>query len=221
MFDLFTVYPELCAHIDGLCGGAPWGLAGVSALVYDESDLYFELTKPRHWTTRPDGSTLAYLGGIGGRMELGETVLGCLYREVDEELGASVEVESAARTFFVYEQHRTAPIELEQRDHPVPVLFTVSANVQRREELPQYQVLVIATFSARLLEPATLGDLYGLVSIPQAALPAALAPEETTLQRLGALGARWTAREALPADLHLATLWTARSVQLLVQAGCA
>ncbi len=217
--DLLDAYPELAAAIGALCPGQRWALAGVSALVVDAEAYYLELTKPKHWRRRADGATVVGLGGIGGSLEPGETVLGCLAREMNEELGRSATVAAAQHCFLVYEERQIVPVALPPREYPTPALFTVSANLYRRDELAA-EVLAIATFWARLGGPPLLGDLYGLLRVPFAALPALLARDEWPASDLAAIvGLSITAVTPLPSGAVLRPVWTMRSVQLLLRAG--
>ena len=218
--DLFDTYPELGKRIDALCEGAPWCVTGASALIHDGSAFYFELTKPKHWRRR-SSTMVVGIGGIGGSIEPGETILGCLYREVEEELNCRIKVQSATETRLVYEQQVTDAIALGVREHPRPVLFTISQNVYRRHVHPEYSILAIATFLARLQGVPTLDDLFGLLIVPYEALSAIFHPGEIPLgQAHSSPGVRVMTQEPLPDSFVLSPVWTGRSFQLLVQAGC-
>jgi len=220
MLDLFRFYPELMERIEGLCGGASWGVTGVSALVHDDEALYFEITKPKHWQRRQDGALVGGIGGLGGSIEPGETVLACLHREIEEELGVPVAIESAARTGLVYERSVADALLLDQRSHPAPALCTISENLYLRGRHRQCQILVIVTFWARPLETPTPRDLFGLLIVPRGALASVFSSPEIALSRLRTIrGVRVVTHEPLPQDMLLKPVWTARSLHLLLQAG--
>lgn len=220
MPDLFDVYPELRTRINAYCQGAPWCITGVSALIHDTESYYFEITKPKHWRQRQDGALVAGIGGIGGSLEAGEAILDCLRREVHEELGTHVEIESSGSTYVIYEQRVVESIGLENRGYPLPVLFTVSANLYRRVHHPQFDILSIVTFLARVLGEPRLGDLYGLLAVPMHAISAVFAPPELSVDQMcGISGVHLIVQEPLPKEMILAPVWTGRSLQLLVQAG--
>ena len=237
MSDLFDIYPKLRTRIDGLCRNLPWCVAGASALVHDGDALFlptllattnmemqswqnFEITRPELWQRRQDGDLVAGIGGIGGSIEQGETILECLYREAEEELGVRIEVESASETHLVYEQRTLETMAPQQREYPLPMLCTISENLYRRERYPGCSILVFVTIMARLSERPTPKDLYGLVIVPRQALAAVFMPDEMTLGQLRRIpDVRILIRETLPDDLLLSPVWTGRSFQLLLQAG--
>ncbi len=215
MLDLFSAYPELWARIDALCHGEPWAVTGVSALVCGGETCFFEITKPKHWVRQ--GTRIgAQIGGIGGSLEPGETILSCLQRELGEELCVTADPVSAPETHLVFDERWAGSLTLAERGYPAPVLLTISENITRRDVLPEARTLAIVTFGVRLRGEPSLGDLYGLLAVPRSAVRDALAPDRTTLSRLGALGARWITREPLPPNLSLTTVWTARSLQVLL-----
>ena len=217
---LFEAYPELGRTIDALCEGATWRVTGASSLLHDERCFYFELTKPKHWTRRPDGKVVVGIGGIGGSLEPGEDVLTCLEREVQEELHAEIAVESAEAACVVYEQRALEPMHLEQRGYPLPALLTVSENLYRRHLHPTFHTLAIVTFMAWLKGEPVLDDLYGLLALPKGALLALFGPTEVALSLVEKMpGVRMVTQEPLPRDSVLSPVWTARSFQLLLQAG--
>lgn len=217
--ELFDAYHALRAQIDALCERPPWGITGVSALLCDETHWYFELTKPKHWRQRADGTTEVGLGGIGGSIEQGETALACLRREAQEELGVGLEVDSAPVTHFVYEQRLVASLSLEPRAYPRPALFTISENLYRQGDLA-FPTLAIVTFRTRMAGEPRLRDLYGLAAMPHEAVSALLRSEEIPLNAFRSWpGVRMMTQEPLPSATVLVPTWTGRSLQRLVQAG--
>ena len=221
MFDLFDTYPELGERIGALCRGAPWCVTGASALIHDDEAFYFELTKPKHWSRRQDGAVVVGIGGIGGSVEPGETILDCLYREVKEELGVDVRVGSADQTFLVYEDRIIDPMVLPQRDHPRPVFLTISENLFRRQIHPEFQVLAIVTFLARLEAGVAPDDLFGILAVPTKRVASVFQPEQPTIHQLSYIpGVRLLTQDHLPENAVLSPVWTARTFRKLVLAGC-
>ena len=222
---LFQMYPELAAAISGLSNGAKWALTGVSALLLDrQGRLVLEIVKRKHWRRLPGGVVEVGLGAIGGSLEADERPLDCLQREAHEEIACSPEVLSAGgaserhETILVYEQSKLLSIPLPARDAPRPALFTVSANLYRRDALDA-EVLTIATYWARLHETPRLGDIFGLLSVPRESLDALLHNSSLPLQDALALpGIEIATRDALPTDTMLRPVWTVRSLQLVWQA---
>jgi len=218
--EMLSDYPELAQRIGALCQGANWCITGVSALIHDERAFYFEITKPKHWIKRRDGATQVGLGGVGGSLEPDETILECLAREVHEELLASIQIEPAGETFVVYEQRVIDTVSLSANERPTPILVTVSQNLYRREILPECQMLAIVTFLARLKTPPALGDLLGWAAIPADMLEMVLSPDEIESEQLTVLPSMQIVTQTpLPPNTMLKPVWTARSLQVLLQNG--
>ena len=93
--DLFDAVPALQRH--SLVAGKRIPIVGVSTIVHDGARTYFEVGKPKYWLRRDDGGTTVGVGGIGGTIEQGESVVACLRREVEEELGSRVRLEPPPR----------------------------------------------------------------------------------------------------------------------------
>lgn len=65
-----------------------------------------------------------------------------------------------------------------------------------------------------------LGDLYGLLAVPHEEVSSVFCVGELSLERVrGVAGVRIETRDPLPENLLLSPVWTARSYQLLLQAG--
>lgn len=217
---LFQAYPALQEAVDTLCGGVSWCITGASVLLYDETNaLYLELTKPKHWQERPDGSTVIGIGGLGGSLEQGESILTCLERELQEEIRAAVCLKSAATTYLIYEQQHIEALALEEAGHPRPLLLTISKNLYRQHAHPEAEILAIVTFDARLSGAPRLGDLFGILRIPHPVLSRAFEPDEIPLDTLIRLpGVEVQTQQPLPPKVLLRPVWTGRSLQLLLQA---
>jgi hypothetical protein len=222
MLALFAHHPDLKEALDSLCNGQTWCLAGSSALIVDDEDnLYFELTKPKHWTRRDDGSVVIGIGAIGGALEADEQALESLHREVAEELKTTITVESAATSHIVFEQDTIKTVAgSPSQAIPRPTLLTVSENIYRQQVLPQCDILAIATYQARLGGEARLGDVFGLLVTPRACLNDILQPDSVMAQEIRHLpGVRMMTRNPLPPQAHLAPVWTVHSLQTLLRAG--
>ncbi len=241
MDELLAAYPDLEDVIERLCAGRSWRFTGASVLPLDRTHLYLEITKPKHWqsvdaASAAGGTTrIAGIGAVGGSLEPGEGVLACLRREVAEEIGTPVAVQSAAETHLVYEERTIETLTLPPDDVPAPVLCTVSRNRYRRAALPDAQVLAIATFWGMLEGQPQLRDLFGLLAVPLDVLPEVLSAGSSSAVEPGTLavgfyptvahvrrleGVRLETQHPMDEDTLLAPVWTARSLQMLLRAGC-
>lgn len=221
MPDLFATYPELSDKITSLCDGQPWNVLGVSAIISDDEAYYFEITPPRPARNGPPGQALCGIGGIGGKIAVGETILSCLHREVAEELQARIAVRPASHTRMLFEQRVADTLRLEPRDHPLPAFCTINRYRAGGRVYPD-RFAAIVTFWAALVDAPERDDLFGLLRIPRAALSQVFGSPEIQLARLTTIdGISVQTREPLPAHTLLFTTWTAQSFQLLLQAGLA
>jgi len=217
---LWSAYPMLREAMASLAGGHTWCLTGVSAVLIDGSDLLLEITKPTHWVRAPDGRLRVGIGAVGGSLEPGETVLECLAREADEEIGVGLTIDSAPRTFLVHEEQHVLQVAGEASPgYPRPALLTVSRNLYRRSALRGCDVLAIVTFLARPCGTASPRDLFGLLRLPASALGGLLAVPHTAGQVLDLPAVRADVHETLPRDALLEPVWTVRSLQVLHAAG--
>ena len=121
--DLFKAVPALRHH--PLLSGKRVALVGVSTIVRDDIGLYFEVSKPKYWQRRDDGSTSIGVGGIGGGLKQGESVLAGLRREVQEELGARARFESSPLTYLVHEWQIADTVALPASKKRLPPLMVI------------------------------------------------------------------------------------------------
>jgi 8-oxo-dGTP pyrophosphatase MutT (NUDIX family) len=217
---LFCHYPALSAEIDRLCRVPPWRMTGASALVCTDDGLLLEVVKPRHWRMDATGVTHVGLGAIGGSLEGEETLLGCLLREGQEELGAPLEVLRASETGFCADELtvsrlRPAPVP----EHLLPCLFTIGANRYRPDEIDA-PTLAIATFWARPLAPVCLGDLFGTLTLPWDVWERIVRALPLPLEALRDVpGVRLETREPLPERTVVTPVWTVHTLRQVLVTG--
>ncbi|MFP3897411.1 MAG: NUDIX domain-containing protein [Anaerolineales bacterium] len=219
-FSLFATYPELEETIDDLCQGVPWRVTGASTLLYDAQErFYFEITKPKHWRFLGNsGHVIVGLGAIGGSIKPGEAILDCLRREIEEEVDATVTIQSSDKTYILYEEESVVMLSLPARRLPCPFLWTVSKNVYRRHTHPQYPILAIATFVAQLEEAPSLGDLFGLLIVPSDRLREVFTDDKIPFREVKEIpGVSAVVRETLPPGSVLSPVWTGKTLQRLLQ----
>ena len=213
-------YPTLRGRIDRLCQGRLWGIVGASAIVRDEEAYYFEISKEKFWGEEADGRIAVGIGGIGGHIEEGENEIACLHREALEELGADVRVLPSIETHLLFSERWVGKASLPSGELPAPCLCTIGPKKTSLVAALPYDFLCIVTFEALLMGQPKADDLYGLMRIEIGAVPDVLGPDTISLTAAqDHPGVQLQLNGELQEDCVLRPMFTARSFQLLLQAG--
>jgi hypothetical protein len=217
MPDLFALLPALERTSHPLLNARRIIAVGVSGLLYDERAFFFEVTHPRHWGRRADGVRIVGVGGIGGRIEPGESVLACLRREVSEEIGVSFWLEPTESTALIQAGEVAGWLNLpSSRDDPAPYMVNLLPPQLARPDMPDH--LAIVTFLGCLQGKPRRRDLFGLLAIDQSALePFFARPEWPLGEALALPGLTFDLESDLPGGSLLRPTLTGRAFQALLR----
>jgi 8-oxo-dGTP pyrophosphatase MutT (NUDIX family) len=159
------------------------------------------------------------VGGIGGSIKQGESIVACLRREVDEELGARVRLQAPPQTFFIHDWQLSDTVQLKpSKKRPTPLMVILTPPRLGGPNMPDH--LAILSFRTRLQGQPAPHDLFGLLRIETHALGDFFARDLWPLEEALALcGVTIILNGELPPGPILRPVLTARAFQLLIRSG--
>ncbi len=219
--DLFQALPALRRH--PLLNGKMVALIGISTIPCDEAACYLEIAKQKYWRAREDedgnAMTQIGIGGIGGTIERDETVLACLRREIQEELGVQARPEMSPQTFLIHDWQVVDTLHLKpSKKRPTPLMVILVPPRLGGPNTPDH--LAIVAFRTHLGSTPTPHDLFGLLRIEHHALAEFFARDEWSLNEIETHpGLTATLNGPPPSNPILYPTLTGRAFQLLVRGG--
>jgi hypothetical protein len=180
-----------------------------------------ELSKPKYWRQREDGTTTVGVGGIGGGIKQGESITACLHREVQEEIGTRVWLEPVQETTLIHEWQIADTLNMKpSKKHPIPLMVILIPPRLGGPNTPGH--LAILAFRTRLRGEPTPHDLFGLLRIENDILVEFFGRDMWPLEEARALpGLTVTLNDQPPPNAILRPILTARAFQILVRTGWA
>jgi 8-oxo-dGTP pyrophosphatase MutT (NUDIX family) len=215
--DLFQALPVLRHH--PLLNDKKATLIGVSTVVHDDEAHYFEIAKQKYWKQREDGTTSIGVGGIGGGIKQNETIMACLRREVQEEIGTQIRLEPVQETTLIHEWQIADTLNLKpSKKRPTPMMIILTPPRLGGPDTPDY--LAILAFCTHLCGKPAPRDLFGLLRVANDALPEFFARDTWPLEEAQAIpGLTIVLNDQPPKNAILRPVLTARAFQLLVRTG--
>ena len=218
--NLFQALPSLRHH--SFLSDKMIALIGVSAIVQDDAAYYFEIGKPKYWKRSKEnenGATRIGVGGIGGSIKRDETLLACLRREVEEEIGTRVRPEVSQQTYLIHDWEITDELRLvPSKKRVTPLMVILVPPRLGGPNMPDH--LAIVALRARLQGEPTPQDLFGLLRIENHALTEFFGRDTWPLDEVQTHPAMTvTFNGHPPSEVILRPVLTARAFQLLVRAG--
>ncbi|MDY6875003.1 MAG: NUDIX hydrolase [Chloroflexota bacterium] len=219
--DLFDAFPALRRY--PLLSGKKVALVGISTIAYTDSAYYFEVGKPKYWQQyKSDATTttIVGVGGIGGTIKQGESVMACLRREAEEELGVRVRLVLSRQTYLIHDWQIVDTLNLPpSKKRPTPLMVILVPPRLGGPGIPDH--LAIVAFHTRLRGMPVPRDLFGLLRVESRALADFFSRDEWPLDEAQAHpGLTIVLNDQLPPGSVLRPVLTARAFQLLIRAGC-
>jgi hypothetical protein len=214
--ELFALLPALQRVSHPLLEGRRIIAVGVSAVLYDERAFAFEVTHPRHWGRRADGTRIVGIGGIGGRIEPGDSPLASLARQVREEIGVGFWPEPPGATALIHDGAMAGWLDVPAGPgRAAPYMVNLLPPQLERLDRPDH--LAIVSFRGILRREPQRGNLFGLLRIERPAVERFFEQREWPLQQAQALpGLSFDLALELPAGSLLRPTLTGRAFQVLL-----
>jgi hypothetical protein len=215
--DLFRALPALRRH--PLLSGKAIRVVGISTIIDDGTGHYFEISEPRYWTSREDGTTTVGIGAIRGTARRGETVEACLRRRVSDALGARVRFESPQQTYLVRDWRIVDALDLPpSKKRAAPLMVILTPPRLGGPDTPDHLALV--SYRTRLRGAPAPQGLLGLLRVQNEALSAFFGRDEWPLSGAETYpGLTINLNQPLPDGAILRPTLAGRAFQLLVRAG--
>lgn len=177
----------------------------------------FTLKQPHRWGKTEDGSPILPFGGIGGKLEPGESPDASLHREAVEEVGSDVDIASNCNEVILMDANAIEVITLstDLPDQPLPRIIFRSPQAEAGRK-PFTNVLIYAgRFSSSGIRPI---DDPALIEL-ETELLLRLAEQPMSVKEFQQAGGRITTRIELPENGFLKPIGTSIAIARCIKQG--
>jgi len=186
----------------------PQADVGTGLLVSRGAGFCFTMKQQSRWGKASDGTPVLPFGGIGGKLEVGETPVESLHRESVEEVGADISiVELQGKTILMdADTIEAISISTDLPNEPLPSIIFKSARAEQGRKPYTYVLIYLGIFETNDIRPI---DDPALVEMDKDLLIRLAEHPAVTVSQFGTEGGRLTSRIELPGNGILKPIGTA------------
>lgn len=213
--DLFDVFPQFSREETPALKGRSLRLIALSAIVYDETAFYFEISEARMWGRLPGGQFAVGVGAVKVQPDPHNLPVRVLSRHLRNEWRCDTSVSSTGKTYILDETSQVTVLESGELAMPYLLILT-PPRLGGGDEVPDALVQAVYLMSFHRWRGASRSA--GVLRIQRDALGDFLGPAEWELIALK--GQPWVEflTDGLPADAKIRPVLALRGLQSLLRA---